>query len=248
LSRRVIYFLAVLARKYVKKIIIVPAFNEEANIGSVLASVKESCPDFDVLVINDGSTDKTLNIARSFAFARTIDLPINLGIGGAVQTGFLHSRRHGYGLAVQIDGDGQHKPSEVPKITAPILRDEADVVIGSRFMEKGSYRKTMFRRAGIKLFSWTNRILLGERITDSTSGFRSYNKKAIAILSEDYPDDYPEPEAVFILKRKGLRIKEVPVEMATRAGGKSSISVLESIYYMIKVFLAIFVLMLRKQE
>jgi hypothetical protein len=149
---------------------------------------------------------------------------------------------------VQIDGDGQHKPSEVSKITAPILRDEADVVIGSRFMEKGSYKKAVFRRAGIRLFSWTNRILLGERITDSTSGFRSYNKKAIAVLSEDYPDDYPEPEAVFILKRKGLTIKEVPVEMATRAGGKSSISVLGSIYYMIKVFLAIFVLMLRKQE
>jgi hypothetical protein len=244
----VIYFLAITDWKFVKKIIIIPAFNEEATIEKVLSSAKEFCPDYDILVINDGSTDGTLDIARSFAFTKTINLPINLGVGGAVQTGFLYSRRNGYDLAVQIDADGQHKPSEVPKITEPLLRNEADVVIGSRFIERGSYRKMTFRRLGIKLFSLTNKILLKEKITDSTSGFRSYNKKAIGILSVNYPDDYPEPEAIYILKRKGLRIKEVPVEMTSRLGGKSSISVFESIYYMIKVFLAIFVLILRKQE
>jgi len=232
----------------VKKIIIIPAFNEEANIDKVLSSVREFCPDFDILVINDGSTDRTLDIAKSFPFAKTINLPINLGIGGAVQTGFLYSRRKGYDLAVQVDADGQHKPSEVPKIVEPLLRHEADVVIGSRFTEGGSYNKMTFRKLGIKLFALTNKILLREKITDSTSGFRSYDKKAIDVLSVNYPDDYPEPEAIYILKRKRLKIKEVPVEMTGRIAGKSSISFLESIYYMIKVFLAIFVLMLRKQE
>lgn len=231
-----------------KKIIIIPAFNEEANLEKVLSSAREFCPDFDLLVINDGSTDRTSEIAKSFPLAKTINLAINVGIGGAVQTGFLYSRRNAYDLAVQIDADGQHKPSEVPKITEPILRGEADVVIGSRFIERGSYKNMAFRRLGIKLFSLTNKILLKDKITDSTSGFRSYNKKAMGILSANYPDDYPEPEAIYILKKAGLRIKEVPVEMMSRTGGKSSISFLESIYYMIKVFLAIFILMLRKQE
>ncbi|MEW5901704.1 MAG: glycosyltransferase family 2 protein [Acidobacteriota bacterium] len=231
-----------------KKIIIVPAYNEQQSIGSVLSSIRDFSPDFDVAVVNDGSTDETSRIARTFPLARVIDLPINLGIGGAVQTGFLYAQAHGYDLAVQVDADGQHKPSEVQKIVEPVARAEADVVIGSRFAAAGGYQPRAWRRIGIKLFYFTNRLLLRERITDSTSGFRAYNRKAIAVLSGDYPDDYPEPEAIYILKKRGLRVIEVPVEMTGRAGGKSSISFLESIYYMIKVFLAIFVLILRKQE
>lgn len=231
-----------------KKIIIIPAFNEELNIAEVLSSIKEHCPDFDVLVINDGSTDGTSEAARKTGLARVADLPVNLGIGGAVQTGFILAARNGYDLAVQIDGDGQHKPAEVTKVIGPILRDEADMVIGSRFMEKRPAGKWTLRKLGIKLFGLTNRALLGDRFTDSTSGFRAYNIRAIRMLSRNYPDDYPEPEAIFIMKKAGMRIKEVPVEMADRLSGRSSISFLKSIYYMVKVFLAIFVLILRKTE
>jgi glycosyltransferase involved in cell wall biosynthesis len=232
----------------VKKIILIPAYNEEDNIGRVLPAAKEHCPDFDILVINDGSTDRTSDVARKYGFARVIDLPVNLGIGGAVQTGFLYSRENGYEVAVQIDGDGQHKPGEVGKILAPLLKGQADVVIGSRFVEKGSYNSLPLRKIGIRLFDLTNRLLLGERISDSTSGFRAYNRKAIELLSQDYPDDYPEPEAIYILKKKGMTIIEVPVEMDSRQGGKSSISFFRSVYYMVKVFLAIFVLILRKHD
>lgn len=231
-----------------KKIAIVPAYNEEKTIGTVLAEIKESCRDFDILVVDDGSTDKTGEVARTVPGARVVGLPINVGIGGAVQTGFLYAREHGYDLAVQVDADGQHRPAEVPRLLEPILRDEADMVVGSRFKEKGGYRGRAWRRLGIRIFYLTNRLLLGEKITDSTSGFRAYNGKAIALLSDTYPDDYPEPEAVYILKRRGLRVREVPVQMEDRRAGRSSIGFFGSIYYMIKVFLAIFVLFLRRQN
>jgi glycosyltransferase involved in cell wall biosynthesis len=228
------------------KIIIIPAYNEEKNLGRVLRSIREEAPEFDVVVVNDGSKDRTSEAARKFDFVKVIDLPENIGIGGAVQTGFLYSRRLPYELAVQVDADGQHRPAEILKIVGPLLCGEADVVIGSRFMERVKFRSSLFRRAGIKVFQVINAVLLGERITDSTSGFRAYNRRAIEILSRTYPDDYPEPEAIFILKRKGLRIKEVPVEMENRAAGRSSISFLHSLYYMVKVCLAIFVLTLRR--
>ena len=231
-----------------KKIIVIPARNEEQTIAAVLSSVREAAPDFDILVVNDGSTDRTSAIARSFPSMVVIDLPVNLGIGGAVQAGFIYSEKRGYDLAVQVDADGQHRPSEIGRIVEPLLRGEADVVVGSRFREKRGYRSTASRQLGIKLCALTNRLLLRERITDSTSGFRAYGRKAIAILSRDYPDDYPEPEALYILKKKGLRLWEVPVDMAGRAGGRSSISFFRSVYYMVKVFLAIFVLFLRKEH
>ncbi|MCJ7565469.1 MAG: glycosyltransferase family 2 protein [Candidatus Aminicenantes bacterium] len=230
------------------KIIIIPAYNKEKNLEGVLRSIREEAPDFDVVVINDGSTDRTSETARKFDFVKVIDLLENIGIGGAVQTGFLYSSGLPYQLAVQVDGDGQHKPAEIRKIVEPILCGEADVVIGSRFVEKARFRGSLFRRAGIKTFQMINTALLGERITDSTSGFRAYNRPAIEILSRVYPDDYPEPEAIYILKKKGLRIKEVPVEMETRAAGRSSITFWHSLYYMVKVCLAIFVLLLRKDD
>ncbi len=231
-----------------KKLIIIPAFNEEKTIAGVLEEVQAHCPDFDILVVNDGSTDKTSDIARRFSGVRVIDLAVNLGIGGAVQTGFLYARGKAYEAAVQVDADGQHKPAEVAKLLRPIDRGEADVVIGSRFLEKGRYKARLGRKLGIWLLSLTNRLLLGQKITDSTSGFRAYNKRAIELLSRDYPDDYPEPEAIFLLRRNALTVREVPTEMAGRKGGKSSISLPESVYYMVKVFLAIFVLMLRKNN
>jgi len=230
------------------KIIIIPAYNKEKNLEGVLRSIREEAPDFDVVVVNDGSTDRTSETARKFGFVKVIDLLENIGIGGAVQTGFLYSSGLPYQLAVQVDGDGQHKPAEIRKIIKPILAGEADVVIGSRFVEKARFHGSLFRRAGIKTFQVINTALLGERITDSTSGFRAYNRRAIEVLSRVYPDDYPEPEAIYILKKKGLRIKEVLVEMETRAAGKSSITFWHSLYYMVKVCLAIFVLLLRKDD
>ncbi len=196
-----------------KKIAIIPAFNEEKNIASVLFSLRQHEPEFDLLVINDGSQDRTSTVARKTNLAVVIDLPANVGIGGAVQTGFIYSQRKGYDLAVQVDGDGQHDPAEIKKILQPILEDKADMVIGSRFLGQSRFRSTFWRRVGIKLFSLLNRIFLGQAFTDSTSGFRAFNRKAIEILSQNYPDDYPEPEAIFILKKRVLRIVEVPVAM-----------------------------------
>lgn len=229
-----------------KKLAIVPAFNEEKNITGVIFSLKKYQPDFDIVVINDGSLDQTSSVARETNQAVIIDLPANIGIGGAVQTGFIYARRKNYDLAIQIDGDGQHDAAEIAKLIAPIMANEADMVIGSRFLSQSKYKGTLLRRLGIKIFSWLNLIFLGQKITDSTSGFRAFSRRAIEILSQDYPDDFPEPEAIFLLKKKGLHVIEVPVSMEARQAGRSSLTFFKSIYYMIKVILAISILMLRK--
>lgn len=229
-----------------KKIAIVPAFNEEKNIENVIFSLKHHQPDFDILVINDGSLDRTSLVARETNQALVIDLLSNIGIGGAVQTGFIYSQRKNYDLAVQIDGDGQHDPAEIGKLIGPILTNKADVVIGSRFLSQSKYKGTLWRRLGIKIFSLLYLIFLGEKFTDSTSGFRAFNRRALEILCQDYPDDFPEPEVIFLLKKKGLRIMEVPVSMEERRAGRSSLTFFKSIYYMIKVILAISILMIRK--
>jgi glycosyltransferase involved in cell wall biosynthesis len=229
-----------------KKIAIIPAFNEEKNIEKVILSIRKWQPDFDIVVINDGSIDLTSSVARQTKQAVVIDLPANIGIGGAVQTGFIYSRRKDYDLAVQIDGDGQHDAAEIEKLIDPILTQKADMVIGSRFLSQSKYKGTTWRRLGIKIFALLNLIFLGEKITDSTSGFRAFNRRAIEILSQDYPDDFPEPETIFFLKKKGLKVMEVPVSMNFRQAGRSSLTLFKSVYYMIKVTLAISILMLRK--
>lgn len=229
-----------------KKLAIIPAFNEEKNIESVIFSLKKYQPDFDIVVINDGSLDQTSLVARRTNQAVVIDLPANVGIGGAVQTGFIYSRRKNYDLAIQIDGDGQHDASEIGKLIEPIIANKADMVIGSRFLAQSKYKGTLWRRLGIKIFSLINLIFLGEKFTDSTSGFRAFSRRAIEILSQEYPDDFPEPEAIFLLKKKGLHVMEVPVSMEARRAGRSSITFFKSIYYMAKVILAISILMLKK--
>ncbi|MDI6740479.1 MAG: glycosyltransferase family 2 protein [Candidatus Edwardsbacteria bacterium] len=223
-----------------KIVVIVPARNESANIAAVLADLRGAAKSCDILVVDDGSSDDTVLQAKADRHANVISLPFNLGIGGAVQTGFLYARRKGYDLAVQCDGDGQHIAGEIPKLLAPLLEDKADVVIGSRFLDPGnSYSAPLLRRCGMLVFEAVNSLLIGRRITDNTSGFRAYNRRAIQFLAEHYPDDYPEPEAVILLGRNGFRITEVPVTMRPRLEGRSSISGLRSVYYMAKVLLTV---------
>ena len=232
-----------------KILAIVPSFNEEENIAGVIESIKRADSLVDILVVNDGSDDRTGEVAQSSGLARVVNLPCNLGIGGAVQTGFIFAKREGYDIAFQFDGDGQHIAPEIEKILAPVRNDLADVVIGSRFCKKDEgYRSTFSRRLGIKVFEIVNSALIRQRITDNTSGFRAYNQKAIEFLARNYPMDYPEPEAVLILGKNGFRLKEVPVLMRERAGGRSSISGIVSLYYMIKVLLALVVCCIRPRE
>ena len=232
-----------------KILAIVPSFNEEENIEGVVESIRGSNPLIDILVVNDGSDDRTGEVARSSGFARVVNLPCNLGIGGAVQTGFRFAKRGDYDIAFQFDGDGQHIASEIDKILAPVRDNRADVAIGSRFCKNnGGYRSTLSRRLGIKVFEIVNSFLIGQRVTDNTSGFRAYNRKAIHFLARNYPMDYPEPEAVLILGKNEFRLQEVSVLMQERGGGRSSISGSGSLYYMIKVLLALVVCCIRPRE
>ncbi len=221
-----------------KILVIIPALNEEKSIGKVVRNIKTTLPELDVLVIDDGSTDRTAEIA-SESGAEIISLPVNLGIGGAVQTGFLFARDKSYDIALQVDGDGQHRPEEIKKLIDPILNAEVDVTIGSRFLCKTSYRVPFARYLGIYLLSKTIKNVVRRDFTDPTSGFRAYNRKAIKILSTHYSIDYPEPDAIVTLLKNGLGIKEVSVAMDPRVFGKSSITPLKSAYYMLKVSLAI---------
>lgn len=222
-------------------LVVVPAFNEAENLPLLLASLRQEAPFADVLVVNDGSRDQTGEVAEAQAGTRVVNLPCNLGIGGAVQTGFKYAARHGYTIALQVDGDGQHKPKEIESLVDPIRQDLADMVIGSRFLGVRSFRSSFARRLGIALFAVVNSWLIRQRVTDNTSGFRAYSRKAIEFLAEHYPTDYPEPETVILLGKNGFRILEIPVEMQERQGGASSITPLRSVYYMIKVLLAVLV-------
>lgn len=236
------------AGKRADVLIVIPAYNEEHNIVRVLDDLAgiEGVP-LDILIINDGSTDNTAVTARSTRQGHVIDLPKNLGIGGAVQTGFKYAARAGYDRMVQFDGDGQHVASEIPRLLGALEDQRADMVIGSRFLEdRSGYRSTFARRIGIRLFQAINSLLIGQRITDNTSGFRAYDRRAIEFLARYYPVDYPEPEAVILLGRNGFRIGEICTRMRERQEGGSSITGLVGGYYMIKVLLAILMTALRR--
>jgi glycosyltransferase involved in cell wall biosynthesis len=224
--------------KKMKILAIIPAYNEEQNIGLVVRDLKIVSPWLDVLVINDGSKDKTPRIAKE-AGAEVISLPVNLGIGGAVQTGFLYAWNKGYDIALQVDGDGQHRPDEIQKLIQPLLDHEVDVTIGSRFLNKTSYQMPAARRIGIYFLKKTLNNVVRQKYTDPTSGFRAYNRKALRILSQHYSIDYPEPDAIVTLLKNGLHLKEISVEMDPRRFGKSSITPFKSGYYMFKVSMAI---------
>ncbi|MBI3763230.1 MAG: glycosyltransferase family 2 protein [Chloroflexi bacterium] len=226
-------------------LVVIPAYNEEASLGRVIANVRQSAPEADVLVINDGSTDRTAEVAET-AGARVITLPFNLGIGAAMQTGFLFARDFGYDFAVQVDGDGQHDPREIPDILAPVVAGEADVAAGARYIEDRGYITPGLRRFGIVLLATAISIITRRRVTDPTSGFRASNRKAICFCALHYPSDYPEPESVVLFRQARLKMIEVPVTMNPRYGGQSSITPFRSFYYMVKVFLAILIGLLRR--
>lgn len=224
-----------------KILVIIPAFNEERSITFVVKRIKSLHPDIKVVVINDGSTDATVREAIA-AGAPTVSLPYNLGIGGAVQTGFKIAKTEGFDIAVQVDGDAQHDPAYLKDIVAPLIRDELDMCIGSRFLSEASeFKSTFFRRVGINFFSDMLRLLIKIRLTDPTSGFRAINRKLIKEFAASYPVDFPEPEAIKMAKRFRARIGEVPVKMQKRLGGQSSIRYLKTVYYMVKVTLAILI-------
>jgi glycosyltransferase involved in cell wall biosynthesis len=229
----------------VRRIAVVPAFNEERNIGPLLAELAALDPDLEVVVVSDGSTDRTAQVA-SAAGAHVVSLPFNLGIGGAVQTGFRFAWEGGYELAVRLDGDGQHDPSQLPAIVAPVVAGDADLAIGSRFLESGGYRSSAARRFGIRVLARVVSVIAHERLTDTTSGFQALNRKAIRLFAADLPRDYPEVEGLVMAIRHHLRVKEVPVTMREREHGRSSIGSLASVYYMFKVLLAVFVDLFRR--
>jgi glycosyltransferase involved in cell wall biosynthesis len=228
-----------------RRIAIVPAYNEVDSIASVIAEIRAVDPELAIVVVDDGSEDGTWRIAAS-AGAEVVRLPFNLGIGGAMQTGYQYARAKGFDLAVQIDADGQHDPRELPKLTQPILEDRADMVVGTRFAGGPQYDGSFGRRIGIHIFARVVSLLVRQRVTDTTSGFRVVNRKGISLFASDYPHDYPEVETIVLLFRHRLRLVEVPVAMRRRAGGQSSITLFRSVYYMVKVTLALFVGLFRR--
>jgi glycosyltransferase involved in cell wall biosynthesis len=229
-----------------RRVAIVPALNEELTVTRVIDELRAFDPGLVVVVVDDGSLDRTAEVAAARG-AVVLRLPFNLGIGGAVQTGFRFAYEHGFDIAVRVDGDGQHDPSQLARILEPVLRGEADIAVGSRFAaEEGGYRSSRSRRVGIRLLAWIVSRISGQRVTDTTSGFQVLNRRGIALFARDYPHDYPEVEATVMVFRHRLRLVEVPVAMRERGSGSSSITALRSIYYMVKVLLAIFVGLFRR--
>jgi glycosyltransferase involved in cell wall biosynthesis len=230
-----------------RTLVIVPAFNEARSLPAVAGDLRRHLPEADVCVVDDGSTDGTGDAARALGLG-VLRLPANLGIGGAVQAGYLWAWEHGYELAVQFDGDGQHDAASLPALLAPVRTDAADLVVGSRFAGDGEFRSTFTRRIGIRYLAGLIRVRCGARVTDSTSGFRAAGRRAIALFARSYPADFPEPESIAIACRAGLRVAEVPVRMRDRAHGESSITFLRSFQYVVKVTVALLLLPVRARR
>jgi glycosyltransferase involved in cell wall biosynthesis len=225
-------------------LIAIPAYGEEKSIGAVVAAIRRKIP-HDILVVNDGSPDGTSAAARA-AGAIVLDLPCNLGIGGAVQTAFIFARERGYDVLARLDGDGQHEAEDIPLLLEPILSGRADAVIGSRFLGKGDYRGSISRSFGIRFFRLLVGLFTGYRVTDPTSGFFAIDRKLIEFYSLHYPSDYPEVDAFILMHRLKARAVEVPVRMYARAEGKSSITAFRAVYYMVKVTLSFLINRIRR--
>ncbi len=227
-----------------KKLVIIPAYNEEENIENTVRDIVNNAIDFDYVIINDCSTDGTRDICEKNGF-NIVNLPVNLGIGGAVQTGYLYALKYEYDIAVQVDGDGQHDPLFLKEMADYLEQNRLDMVIGSRFINKEGFQSSALRRFGIGYFSFLIKLVTKERITDPTSGLRMAGRNVIKMFAENYPKDYPEPETVVTVINKGYNVKEIPVIMRERQGGVSSITMKKSVYYMVKVTLAILMEALR---
>lgn len=231
-----------------KILVIIPAYNEGAHIGQVIQRVRETNPDYDIVVVNDGSRDKTAQAARA-AGALVVSHPFNLGYGVAIQTGYKFALAKGYDFTVQMDGDGQHDPAFISQVLAPVLAGETDFALGSRFLEAQSYAPSLVRRLGMFFFRWLLSSLIGTRITDSTSGYQAFNRQVIRYFTtEVFPCDYPDADMLLTLHRAGFRIKEVPVRMHANASGKSMHAGWMPLYYIFKMLLSIFVTLLRKKQ
>ena len=229
-------------------LLILPAYNERLNIARTVGDIRGELPQADVLVINDGSGDATAAAARD-AGALVLNMPYNVGIGAAVQAGFQFAAAKGYDIVLRNDGDGQHAPESNRALLAALCARDVDVVIGSRFIGgQGDYGTPLLRRMGSAILARLLSSIIGQRVTDPTSGCSAYNRRAIKLLAQVYPHDYPEPEAILILHRSGLRQMETPVSMIARQHGRSSITAGRSVYYMIKVILAILINLLRRRE
>ena len=226
--------------------IIIPAYNEAGRIATSIAGIRKF-GNADVVIVNDGSDDDTAGEAKA-AGARVIELPFNLGYGAALQTGFKYALDKGYEFAVQMDADGQHDPLSMEALISPVLRDEIDVVIGSRFLDKGNYKAPFVRRMGMYFFGIIASLFTGRRITDPTSGFQALNKKVMEFYASDaYPADYPDADVIIMLYRQGFRFKEVPVIMHNAAKRSMHGGILKPLYYIFKMMLSIFVTLLRKE-
>ncbi|HXG75206.1 MAG TPA: glycosyltransferase family 2 protein [Gaiellaceae bacterium] len=229
-----------------RTVAIVPAHDEAAAVGRVVDEIRAFDPSCDVVVVDDASSDGTAEVARAHG-AVVLRLPFNVGIGGAVQTGFRYALAEGYERAVRLDGDGQHDAAELGKLLAVLERGEADLVVGSRFVDGGgTYRPPLGRRLGIRVFARLVSLLGGQRVTDTTSGFLALNRRGIELFAAEYPHDYPEVEATLVALRSGLRLAQVQVDMRERLAGTSSITFVRSLYYMVKVMLALLVASLRR--
>ncbi|MEE0800932.1 MAG: glycosyltransferase family 2 protein [Gemmiger sp.] len=223
-----------------KILVLIPCYNEEANIVSTVERLRTVCPEVDYLVINDCSTDRSAELLKSHGYPY-LDLPVNLGIGGGVQCGYLYARDNGYDVAVQLDGDGQHDPAYLQAVVAPVLAGELDMCIGSRFITRKGFQTSFMRRVGIRFLSWLIHLLTGRRVLDVTSGFRATNARLTSYFADHYATDYPEPEAILAATLAGYRVGEAPVIMQERRGGISSIRSFKSAYYMIKVSLSLII-------
>lgn len=221
-----------------KILVIIPCYNEEENIEKVVENLKNNAPFADYLIVNDCSTDSSADILRKRGM-NYINNPVNLGIGGGVQAGYLYAKENGYDIAVQMDGDGQHDPRYLSDVCAPVITGDCDMAVGSRFIEKEGFQSSFMRRLGINIISFTIKLFTGKKVYDVTSGYRACNRRLIEFFATNYADDYPEPEAIISCILNGFKVKEVPVIMREREGGVSSIRSLKSAYYMIKVTLAL---------
>ncbi|MGQ9777491.1 MAG: glycosyltransferase family 2 protein [Thermodesulfobacteriota bacterium] len=228
-----------------KTLVIIPAYNEENSLHKVIGGVRTHLPEADVLVVDDGSTDRTAQVAINEG-GILLKNPYNMGIGATMQTGFLFAYQKGYEIVIQVNGDGQHNPKYLPFIIEPIKNKESNLVIGSRYLIREGYQSTWLRKIGIKFFVILLRIFTGNRITDPTSGFRAMDRRVLEEFSKEYPSDYPEVEAILLLHKRGLRVKEIPVTMRERSGGVSSIGIFSAGYYMMKVTLSLLIHLLRK--